>query len=214
MVHLRAERVPRARLYRPHGPHPDRRIVRTDRARRAVDAASCQDPCQGVNFFSRPPCQVVCQVLTRRQPCPAGPWTDEPIVSARAYESRGERPPRLQALPLRSSRSINIVEFIGETGAAQEGRGQLQGPLPVPRGEVAHVRGHARARDLEVLRLWAGRRHLQLRDAARRGRLPEALRRLAGRAGVELASGRPARTPSASACARRSRRRSPSTTAS
>ena len=108
---------------------------------------------------------------------------------------------------------IDLVDFIGETVPAQEGRHHLQGPVPVPRREDAQLRGHARARDVAVLRLRPGRRHLQLRDGARRRRLPDRAAQPGrpGRRG-DLRAHRRARTPSASASATRSRRPSPSTT--
>ena len=57
-------------------------------------------------------------------------------------------------------------------GPAEEGRHHLQGPVPVPRREDALVHRHARPRVVEVLRLRRGRRHLQLRDEARRAVVP------------------------------------------
>ena len=57
-------------------------------------------------------------------------------------------------------------------GATEEGRHHAQGPLPVPRGEDAELHRDARPRDVALLRLRRGRRHLLVRHASRRGRLP------------------------------------------
>ena len=56
--------------------------------------------------------------------------------------------------------------------SAEEVGQHLQGPLPVPRREDAVVLRHPGPRELEVLRLRAGRRHLQLRHAARQRVVP------------------------------------------
>ncbi len=72
-------------------------------------------------------------------------------------------------------------------GRAEEGGHHLQGLVPVPRREDAVVHGHPARETLALLRLRAGRRHLQLRDAARRRRRSRRRSaRLAGKAGVEI----------------------------
>ena len=83
---------------------------------------------------------------------------------------------------------------------AEEGGHHLQGPLPVPLGEDPELHRHARPRELALLRLRRGRRHLQLRHAPRRPRLPggaahprQPRRRRDRRA--DLARGRPPQAP-------------------
>ena len=83
-------------------------------------------------------------------------------------------------------------------GHAEEGGHHLQGPVPVPRREDALVRRHPGARDVALLRLRPGRRHLQLRHAARRRDVPRGAAQ-AGRQGrrrdrrADQARGRPPR---------------------
>ncbi len=81
---------------------------------------------------------------------------------------------------------LSVVDVVGETGHAQEGGHHLQGPLPLPRREDAVVRGHPGARVLALLRLRPGRRHLQLRHAARRRDVPGGAPHAGREAGVEI----------------------------
>ena len=81
-------------------------------------------------------------------------------------------------------------------GRAQEGGHDVQGPVPVPRGEDAELRRHACPRELEVLRLWARRRRLQLRHAARqRDASPRRSRASPPGPASSSTSGPPATTP-------------------
>ena len=82
---------------------------------------------------------------------------------------------------------LSVVDVVGETVSAEEGGHHLQGAVPVPRREDAVVRRHPGPRELALLRLWPGRRHLQLRHAARRRRRsPRRFEPSPQRAGVEI----------------------------
>ncbi len=89
--------------------------------------------------------------------------------------------------------------------SAQEGWDYVQGTLPVPRRKDRVVRGDAGPRDVEVFRLRARWRHLQLRDAARWGHVSGGAAYAGGQGRRRDRRAHPARRRAESAAAGRAR---------
>ena len=66
---------------------------------------------------------------------------------------------------------LPVADVVGETVQLRKAGHDPQGPVPVPWREDGELRRHARPRHLALLRLRQARRHLHVRDGARRHRL-------------------------------------------